>query len=303
MKKVISILILLILALCPDAYGEDKLRIVATLSTFADIAQSIGGERVEVRSIAPPRFNPHFIEPKPSDVLRLKRADLFLHSGLDLEPWRDPLIDAAARAELRRNGERQLDLSAGIALLEVPSGQVSRSEGDIHQFGNPHYWLDPRNGAQVAKTIAAKLQQLDPANREVYAANLERFLVSLNSKYAEWKELVSPYSGAKVVGYHNEWLYLMSFMGLKMERFLEPKPGIPPTPGQIASVIDYVKSEKVKAIVQPSFYSTDAADDVAAKTGATVVTACQNVNETSEVGDYISMLDYNVRKIVEALKP
>ncbi|MCB0336157.1 MAG: zinc ABC transporter substrate-binding protein, partial [Bdellovibrionales bacterium] len=123
-----------------------KLTIVTTISTFADIAASVGGEYVETSSIASPRFNTHFIEPKPTDVLRLKRADLFIHGGLDLEMWRDPLVNASGRPDFRVGGERQLDVSSSVTLLDLPSGPLSRASGDIHLYGNPHYWQDPKNG-------------------------------------------------------------------------------------------------------------------------------------------------------------
>lgn len=302
MKKAFYIFAFLFCCTSNSAFADDRLKVVATLTSFADIAAAVGGDYVEVASIASPRFNPHFIEPKPSDVLRLKRADLYIHSGLDLEAWGAPLVDAAARPDLRKGGARQLDLSEGINLLEIPAGQVSRAEGDIHLFGNPHYWLDPNNGVVIAKTIAAKLIELDPSHRQGYETNRERFIEQVLTKINEWSSLVAPFKGQKLVGYHNEWVYLMHFTGLTMEQFLEPKPGIPPTPGQISAIIEYVKHEHVKGIVQPTFYPTDAADEVAARTGAKVVTACQNVHETSAADNYVSMIDYNIHAIVEALK-
>jgi len=301
-RQLFVILFAMTLCFAATAHASDKLKVVATLPSFAAIAASVGGDYVDASSIGAARFNPHFIEPKPSDVLRLKRADLYIHSGLDLEAWSGPLIDASARAELRRGGERQLDLSQGIALLEVPIGQVSRAEGDIHLFGNPHYWLDPRNGLVMAATIARKLQELDPAHSADYRKNLATFSSALQTKIAEWQNITAPYKGAYLVGYHNEWVYLMAFTGLKMERFLEPKPGIPPSPGQITSIIEYVKSQNVRAIVQPSFYPTEAANKVAQRTGAKVVLACQNTGELPGTSDYVSMFDYDIKKIVEALR-
>lgn len=299
MKLFLSMISIVLLS--SAACADGTLKVVATLSTFADLAGSIGGEHVEVSTVGSPRFNPHFIEPKPSDVLRLKRADLYLHSGLDLEAWSGPLVDAAARADFRKNGERQVDLSQGITLLNVPAGQVSRAEGDIHLYGNPHYWLDPRNGITMAQTIAAKLSFVDPSHAEQYRTNLDTFVRTIRSKISDWENQLRPLRGEKLIGYHDEWAYLMHFSGLEMERFLEPKPGIPPSPGHIASLIAYANTEGIKAIVQPTYYPRDAAEEVAAHSKARVVTACQNVRELPEASSYIAMLDLTIRAIVGAL--
>jgi ABC-type Zn uptake system ZnuABC Zn-binding protein ZnuA len=299
MKNILLIIPLLI-AWASVGVCQDKLKIVTTLSSYADIAQTIGGDLVETSSIASPRFNPHFIEAKPSDVLKLKRATLFIHSGLDLEAWRGPLVDAAARAEIRAGGSAQLDLSTGITILEKPQGQVSRAEGDIHIYGNPHYWIDPRNGAIIAQEIGAKLEEIDPAHAAIYKTNADQFLAKLNSKIAEWQKEVVSLKDKEVIGYHNEWVYLMKFLGMHMGQFLEPKPGIPPTPKQIEVLTDYAKQHDIKGIVQATFYPDDAAKNLAQRTGAKVLLLCQNVGELPQASDYISMIDYNINQIRSA---
>ena len=236
------ILLVLSLIFTLHARADDKIKVVATLPTFAAIATTIGGDYVSASSIASAKFNPHFIEPKPSDVIKLKRADLYIHSGLDLEAWSGPLIVASARAEFRQGGERQLDLSKGILLLEIPNEQVSRAEGDVHLYGNPHYWLDPRNGLLIAETIAQKLAEIDPPHRAAYLTNLATFRSAIETKITSWQNLVAPFKGSRLVGYHNEWVYLMNFINMKMEEFLEPKPGIPPSPSQVAAVIEYIRA-------------------------------------------------------------
>ena len=155
------------------------LKVVATLSTFGDLAKTIGGEHVEVETVAPPRFNPHFIEPRPSDVRRVKRADLLVHAGLDLELWRGPLVDAAGNRRVFPGAEGELDLSRGIPLLEVPDRAQTRAEGDIHLYGNPHYWLDPENGKRMAQAICDKLCLVDPAHEQAYHRDF--FLLFLSS--------------------------------------------------------------------------------------------------------------------------
>lgn len=279
----------------------ESLRVVTTLPSFASIAEKIGGELVTVSSVAGAQFNPHFIEARPSDVLRLKRADLFIHGGLDLEAWRGPLVDAAARAEIRRGGVRELDLSRGISLLNVPQQAVSRSEGDIHLYGNPHYWMSPENAAIMARSIAEKLIELDAEHAARYRENLAAFLQELNVKIESWKSSAKDLRGKEVIGYHDEWIYLMTFLGMRMDRFLEPKPGIPPAPRQLIELEEYIKQHRIPAIIQPTYYSKDAAESLHRSTGAAVLLLCQNVGELSSCSDYLSMIDYDIAQIIDAV--
>lgn len=281
--------------------ADSKVRIVSTLSTFADVAKTIGGDRVEVSFVASPKFNPHFIEPRPNDVFKVKKADLFVHGGLDLEVWRDALVDAAGRSEIRRGGSRELDLSIGVALLEVPTGQVSRSEGDIHQYGNPHYWIDPRAASVMAQRLTVKLIEIDPDGAVLYQKNLAVFSGELEEKIVGWQHLARPVQGRRVVGHHNEWRYLMDFLGVKMEAFLEPKPGIPPTPRHLEDVLAQVQSENLRVVVRASFNPADAAEFVVKRSGGIVVELCQNVGERPEADSYLAMIDYNVKTLVKAL--
>lgn len=288
--------------LAPSGWAEPKLHVAATLSTFADLIGTIGGDHVDVSAVASPKFNPHFIEPKPSDILKLKKADLFVHAGLDLEAWRGPLVDAAGVPSFRSGGAKQLDLSQGIPLLQVPDHPVSRAEGDIHIFGNPHYWISPDNAKRMAKTIADKLSAVDPSHASDYNANLQDFLKRMDAKIPEWQAKMKPYVGAELIGYHDEWPYLMEFFGLKMENFLEPKPGIPPTPKQMEFLEQYIKQNHVKGIVQSSYFPTKAADTLAERTGAKVVMLVQGVGENPDASDYIAMLDYDVNQLAQALQ-
>jgi len=285
-----------------SARAEEKLRVAATLSSFADLVKQVGGDRVEVSTIAPPRFNPHFIEPRPSDVLKVKKADLFVHAGLDLEAWRGPLLDAAGNPRHFPNQPGELDLSKGISLLEVPDQPLSRLMGDIHLFGNPHYWTDPENGRIMARAIAAKLAEMDPAHAEEYRKNLEDFLGRLDGKIAEWKQLCSSVQGKEVIGYHNEWPYLMRFTGLRMEQFLEPKPGVPPSPKHIGFLEEHMRQRGIRVIVQPTYFPRSSSDVLAKRTGAKAAILCQNVKELPEASDYIAFVDYNIRQMVQALE-
>lgn len=295
-------LFITIFALCQLGVAElraDQLKVVTTLSTFADLVEAVGGERIEVSSIASPRFNPHFIEPRPSDVLRVRRADLFVHGGLDLEVWRGSLVDAAARPDVRPGGKRELGLAEGVHLLNVPSS-LSRAQGDVHQFGNPHYWHSPANGVVMAETIARKLSELDTDGARYYHERLEEFRKELSAGMERWKQMLAPYRGRELVGYHDEWAYLMAFGGLTMEQFLEPKPGIPPSPQHLLTIERYIRSRGITGIVQATFYSLRAARSLAEATGANVVLLCQNVDELRECSSYRNMLDYNVAQIVKS---
>lgn len=278
------------------------MRVVATLSTFADLVKQVGGDRVEVLNIASPRFNPHFIEPRPSDVLKVKKAALFVHAGLDLEVWRGPLLDAAGNPRVFPGQPGELDLSRGVSLMEVPDKPVTRLMGDIHLFGNPHYWLDPANARIMAQSVCDKLCAMDPPHCDAYRQRLQQFLGRLNQKSGEWKSALAPYQGRELVGYHNEWPYLMRFAGLTMVQFLEPKPGVPPGPKHLGFLEEHMKQRKIRAIAQATFYPRGPAEALARRTGAKVVILGQNVGEIPGMGDYFSWMDYNVRQLVKALE-
>lgn len=285
----------------PAHAAEAPLKVAATLSSFADLVQQVGGDRVEVSTIAPPRFNPHFIEPRPSDMLKVKKADLFVHAGLDLEVWRDPLLEAAGNPELLLGRGGNLDLSTGIPLLEVPDKPLSRLMGDIHLFGNPHYWTDPENGRIMARAIAEKLSEIDPAHAEEYRDRLANFLGRLDGKIAEWKQLCSGLKRKEVIAYHNQWPYLAQFTGVQVEQFLEPKPGVPPTPKHIRFLEGYMKKRGIGVIIQPTFFPKGSSEALARRVGGKVVILCESVQELPEVSDYISFVDYNVRQLVQAI--
>jgi len=303
MKRAV-VWVLAVLFTCMMEYpacGRPTVRVVTTLPIFADLVRQVGGELVEVVALAPSAFDPHTIEPRPSDVWKVKKADIFVHAGLDLEPWRSPLLDAAGNPRLFPGQPGELDLSQGVRLLEVPDRPVSRLEGDIHLFGNPHYWLDPHNVRTMVQAIAEKLAAYDPDHASNYRQNLNAFLNRLQHKIPQWQEKLRPYQGHKLIGYHNEWIYLMEFAGLKMETFLEPKPGIPPGPKHLAFVEDYAKRHGVRLIVQAAYNPKQAAQAMAKRIGLKVVVLCQNVGDLPEASDYFALMDYNVDRLVLAL--
>jgi zinc/manganese transport system substrate-binding protein len=306
MKRLLSVLATF--ALCAAdglsaTAAAKQLNVVTTLSIFADLAKTIGQDHVEVSAVASPKFNPHFIEPKPSDVLKVKRADLFIHAGLDLELWRGPLLDAAGNTTIFPGAPGELDLSQGIELLEMPGRAATRAQGDIHLYGNPHYWMDPENAKHMARAIAEKLTALDPAHEADYRRNLRAFLARLDQHIPEWRRRLAPFQGQELVGDHRAWPFLMRFLGLRMEHHLEPKPGIPPTPRQLEFLQQYITAQHIPVIVRAGYFPQRPAEILAKRTGAKVVLLCQSVREHPACSDYIAMLDYNVQQLADALRP
>ena len=282
--------------------AEGSLKVVATQTMYADIVKEIGKDKVDVKYVAQPKFNVHFIQPKPSDVRNVSKADLYVNAGLDLEAWSDPLLEAAGKPELFKGRERNVDMSRGVRLLDVPDHQLSRAEGDIHLYGNPHYTMNPENVLVMAGNILEKLKISDPANASYYEENEKAFVSRLEDKIAEWKKLCEPCKGQEVISYHKDIAYFADFVGLKAEQYIEVKPGIPPTPKHLEFLEEYVKAHNIKAIVMPTYYPKDAADKLAARVGAKVVTICQNVGELPGTDNVVSFFDYNFKQISDALK-
>jgi len=287
---------------CSNSQAEEKkLNIVTTQTIFADLVKQLGGDKVNVKAIASPKFNIHFIQPTPSDVRAVTKADLYVNAGLDLEAWSDPLLEAVGNPELFRGRPRNVDLSSGITLLNVPT-HVSRSEGDLHLFGNPHFQMNPENLKIMARTLVERLKIFDPQNAEYYEQNAQSFLKNLETKIEEWKNLCSHCRGQEILSYHEDIAYFAQFLGLKSEQFLEPKPGVPPTPQHLVFLEGYVKKNQIKAIVMPTYYPRAEANKLASKLGIKVVTICQGVGELPNTDNIITFFDYNVKAIQEALK-
>ncbi len=307
MKNKLNYLYSLFAAVClfaaPSVCAADKpLKIVATQTIFADLVKQVGQDKVEVVAIVPPKYNVHFIQPKPSDVRKVARADFYVHAGLDLEVWSDSLLEAAGRPELFKNGPKNIDLSLGVKMLDVPQGRLSRAGGDIHLFGNPHFHMNPANAKVMAAAIAKRLAQADPANAAYYAGNTRIFLEKLEAKIVQWQDLCASIRGKEIFSYHADIAYFADFLGLKAEQFLESKPGIPPTPKHLVFLEDYAREYQVKAIVLPTYYSRNAADALAHRINAKVALIAHGVGELAGTEDFFSFFDYNFNQISEALK-
>jgi zinc/manganese transport system substrate-binding protein len=301
MKRLVALLALLF---APAFAGTlpAKVRIVSTLDDFSSIAESIGGELVEADSLAKGYQDPHFVDAKPSFILKLSRADLLIVAGLELEiGYLPPLIDQSRNAKIHPGNAGYLDVSTGCDILQRPTGQVTRAMGDVHPFGNPHYWLDPHNGRIIARSIAAKLAELDPGNRAVYEKNLAAFEAKLTEKDKEWQAKMAPFAGAKVVTFHNSWPNFAKHFGLDVAGNIEPKPGIPPTPSHTLEIINLITSQKIRAILVEPYFDLKTPKYVAGKTGATVVVFYPSVEGTPEIKDYFSIFDTDIDALVKVL--
>jgi zinc/manganese transport system substrate-binding protein len=284
------------------AEAQPPIRVVTTTTDLASIAATIGGDRVEVASFALGIQDPHYVEPKPSLVLGLRRADLYAQIGLQLEVgWAPLLLNQARRPSLQPGGDGHLDLSAYVEVRDVPTTRVTRAEGDVHPFGNPHYWLDPRNGLRIAEAFAARFGELDPSGANIYDQNLLRFEEDLHSAISRWEGLLEPLRGTPVVAYHSSWRYFAEFSGVEILDYIEPKPGIPPAPQHLAEVIERMNGAGVKVIVMEPFYDTRIPQTVAERAGAQLLVLPSSVEGIDGVDDYIALLDHNVRRLVAAL--
>lgn len=295
-----SFFLISMFALSQNSFAADKIKIVATTSTLGSITQEIAKDRADVYSIASPKRDIHFYHPTPKDVLKVKKADVLVHSGLDLEVWRPPLLDAVGRPELMATGNKAIDVSKGIALVEIPTG-LSRAQGDIHAFGNPHYWLDPENAKIIANNIAGGLATIFPEDADFFKSNQKELNRKLEDQIKDWTKRMAPYRDTPVVTYHRSWPYFLKRFGLVTLGELEPKPGIPPTAKHLAQLTRLMKERQVKLILKESFQENRTPEKVAKATGAKVVTLAQAVRENSEASDYSSMMEYNVGTLEKAL--
>lgn len=280
-----------------------KLNVVATTPDFGVLAQEIGGQRVTVTTLAKPTEDPHFVDPKPSFIVKLSRADALLEGGAELEiGWLPPLLQGARNNKLAPGQPGRIVCSEGIEMLEVPA-ELDRSHGDIHSLGNPHFLPDPLNGRIVAGHLCEAFSKLDPAGQETFRANLRQFEERLDSKMAEWQKLLAPHRQQRVVAYHDYWIYFARRFGLRIDLFLEPKPGIPPSPAHLAEVVTQMKNEHIRVILVQPYVSRKTAETAARLAGGMVVEMDPFPGAGQSGGeDYISWVDGLVRTLAKALE-
>lgn len=295
-KIILGFALLLISA--HSASAAERLRIAATTPSIASLAAEVAGRDADVYSVAAANRNLHFITPTPKDVLKVKKADVFIHGGLDLEVWRGPLLDAVGRQDFI-SGSRAIDVSGNIALVDKPE-EVSRAHGDIHLHGNPHYWTDPANAKVMVDTIADGLSVIYPEKAGEFRRNADLYKTRLDAKMSEWQNRMAPFRGRAVVAYHDSWPYFLGRFGLSSAGFLEPKPGIPPTPRHFEELVQLMRKENVHVIIRETYHEKKTPEKLARETGAVVAVLQQD--RSLEEGGYEASVERNVAALEAAFQ-
>jgi ABC-type Zn uptake system ZnuABC Zn-binding protein ZnuA len=302
MKPTCFLLAVLVLA-GPATSAQAKLRVVTSLQDLASIAEEIGGDRVETFALAKGYQDPHFVDAKPSFILKLSRADVLIVAGLELEiGYLPPLIDQSRNEKIHPGSQGYLDASVGCDILQRPTQVVTRAMGDVHPYGNPHYWTDPENGRVIARAIAAKFSELDPEGKASYGANLAEFEAKLTAKEKEWQAKIAPFAGAKIVTFHDSWPNFAKYFKLDIVGHVEPKPGIPPTPSHTLEIINLITAEKVPVILVEPYFDRKTPSYIGEKSGAVVLTFYPSVGGIPEIKDYIGLFEYDVNAFVGAMR-
>jgi zinc/manganese transport system substrate-binding protein len=285
------------------ARADGRLTVMTTTEDLAALVREVGGDRVSVESMARGYQDPHVVEAKPSFMLKLNRADLLVVVGRELEiGWLPPLVTQSRNAKIQVGGAGYLDASQDAQILELPTGQVTRAMGDVHPQGNPHYWLDPENGRRIARTVQRKLAQLQPADAAYFGQRLADFERRLTEAERRWQARTAPLKGLKVVSYHRSWPNFAAYFGLEVVGYVEPKPGIPPSPAHTLELIQQIKRQGVRLILVEPYFDLKTPNAVARETGAKVLVMAPSVGAEKEITDYFALFDYDINLILSALK-
>jgi zinc/manganese transport system substrate-binding protein len=294
---------ILVLALCvTGAEGSHKLRVVTTIPDLKALVEEVGGDLVDVESLARGTQNAHEVEIRPSLMLKLRRADLFFENGLELDAWSDVAVQGSNNPKIVRGAPGRVDVSRGVQILEVPSTRVDRSMGDVHPLGNPHYSLDPGLAPIVTQNIVDGLVRVAPELRATFAKNREAFLARLEEAMVRWTKTLEPVKGARVVVYHPDYIYFLTRFGIVQAGMLEDRPGIPPSPQHLAQLIRQMKDERVKVILVQPWNDLKLAQRVAEEAGARAVVIPTMVGGVKGIDTYIGTIDYNVNALAQALR-
>jgi zinc/manganese transport system substrate-binding protein len=282
--------------------AQAKVRAVAATDTLAWATRAIGGNQVQVEALSRGDQDPHMIEARPSQVIKLQQADMLVRIGMDLDLWLDPLIDAARNPKISRGGKGYVDAHVGLRPLEVPSGKLDPSMGDIHVYGNPHYEFDPVVMRDVvAQNILQGFLRVDPGNASTYRGNYSALVERLNQNLARWQAKLRPFRGKAIVTYHKTFPYLLERFGLREFENVEPKPGIEPSAGHVADVARQMKQDGIKVILTESYRSRRFSDLLARQSGGVVVAIPGGVGGERGINDYFSLMDAIVDRLAAAL--
>ena len=286
----------------PRAGAAEKIRVVTTTTDLKALTEAVGGALVEVDALTRGNQNPHDLEVRPSLMVKVRRADLLVMNGLELDNWANVVVQGANNAKVIPGAPGRVDASQGIMVLEVPTTRVDRSMGDVHPVGNPHYSLDPGMAPTITTTILEALARIAPQDRGTFEANRRAFLAQLDQDMARWTATMAPFKGAKVVVYHAQWAYILTRFGLVQVGTVEERPGIPPAPGHLAKLIALMKADGVKVIIVEPWSDLKLAERLAQDGGARAVVLATGVGAVKGADTYLDAIDYNVRTLAQALK-
>ncbi|MSO31042.1 MAG: zinc ABC transporter substrate-binding protein [Acidobacteria bacterium] len=303
MRSLILLLFLLLTAPAVVFAQGGKLNIVATTEDSAAIAREIGGDKVSAIALAKGYQDPHFVDPKPSFILAVSRADVLIVVGREMEiGWLPPLLSSSRNSKIQPASKGYLDPSTNVRILEIPTAQITRAMGDVHPFGNPHYWLEPGNGRKIAQAIRDTLSANSPANTAYFAQRYADFDTRLAMAEKRWDATMAQYKGVKVVTYHRSWPNFMERFGLDVMGYVEPKPGIPPSPSHTLELIEGMKRQGAKLIVVEPYFDLKTPQAIANQVGGKVLVLAPSVGGAKEATDYISLFDYDINLLAGTLK-
>lgn len=272
------------------------IKVVTTLPDLADFTKAIGKERVEVDFIVKGTQNPHYIEVKPSYMMKLRNADIFLQIGMELELWAQQIIDGSRNSRLI-----VVDCSNNIDKLEIPIIEDA-SQGDIHRYGNPHYWLDPLNVKIIMQNIFEALVKISPNDETYFKNNMDSYLSELNIKIKKWQEELGAFKNSNVITFHKSWTYFAKRFYLNVLDYIEPKPGITPTPSHTLKLIKLITENQIKVIIVEPFYDDSVPKHIAASANTKVIRLATSVGGVPQADTYLKLMDYNVKMLKENLK-
>ncbi|HXG23574.1 MAG TPA: metal ABC transporter substrate-binding protein [Chthonomonadales bacterium] len=279
-----------------------EINVITTDTTLADIARRVGGDKVRVESLSRGTDDPHQVEPRPSMIVKLARAQVFARIGMDIDKWADSVLERAGNTQILRGGKGYADCSLNLKVMEIPPAKLDPSMGDIHIYGNPHYLLDPANGILAAGNIAAALIRVDPGNQPYYHQRFQEFGKEIVQRLKRWNAMLAPYKGTEVTVYHRTWVYFMARFGLKEYGTIEPKPGIPPSPGHINELVRRMKQDRIRLVLCENFRSRRFPDLICQQTGAKAVYVPTAVEGEPGIDSYFRLFDTIVGRIADALE-
>jgi len=300
MKKIVKIFGGFLL-LMPFLSSHAELRVVTTTQDLAAIAKVVGGSQIQVQSLTPGTRDPHFAAAKPSMIRHVFRADLLLAIGIDMEiGWLPPLLQSARNSRVQPGNPGYLDLSRVVPLLGKTSGPVSRAMGDVHAKGNPHYWLDPRNGVRMAEAIATRLGELDPAHRDAYQQRFKDFAQAIDSKLQIWRTQTAQLKDQPVIAYHKSFIYLADVFGFRIVDEVEPKPGIAPSAASLSALVKHIQDDAIGLLILEPYYERRSAHYLNEQTGVRIAVLPQSVGAFPEINNYIELFDAIVAALVNS---